>query len=55
MVEREKREGEGEMDGVWGPPRGGASRVMVGRMIGVVLEGGVVGEVLDGLEGVEVG
>ena len=46
--------------GVWTPPRGGVKRGVVRRMIEMVVgtgEGdpGVAGEVLDGLEGVDVG
>lgn len=54
-VEGGKREGwEGE--GVWMPPRGGAKRGLIAGMIGRVLErGGVAEEVLDGLDGVELG
>lgn len=56
-----RREGaSGEMgkgkEGVWVPPRGGMKRVLVRRMIEMVVgEGGVAAEVLDGLEGVDVG
>lgn len=47
---------EGEMQGVWQAPRGGAGRKIVSKMIAKVLEaGGVADEVLDGLEGVDVG
>ncbi|EPE27323.1 Ribosomal protein S5 2-like protein [Glarea lozoyensis ATCC 20868] len=50
-----KREIKGEK-GVWQPPRGGAKRVLVREMIRRVLEpGGVADEVLEGLEGVELG
>lgn len=49
-------EGEGNTEGVWQAPRGGAKRKMVSAMVRKVLEvGGVVDEVLDGLEGVEIG
>jgi len=47
---------EGETEGVWQAPRGGARRKIVRWMIGKVLEaGGVAEEVLDGLEGVDIG
>jgi len=47
---------EGEMQGVWQAPRGGARRKIVSKMIAKVLEaGGVADDVLDGLEGVDVG
>lgn len=56
VLQREKSGEDGETEGVWQAPRGGAKRKMVARMIGMVLErGGVVEEVLDGLEGVEIG
>ena len=43
-------------EGVWQPPRGGAKRKLIAAMIAKVLErGGVAEEVLDGLEGVELG
>lgn len=49
-------EGEARTEGVWQAPRGGAARKMIAAMVAKVLEGGgVVDEVLDGLEGVEVG
>lgn len=47
---------EMEAEGVWHAPRGGAKRKMISRMVVAALaEGGVADEVLDGLEGVEVG
>ncbi|KFX97252.1 hypothetical protein V490_02894 [Pseudogymnoascus sp. VKM F-3557] len=49
-----KVESGGE-EGVWSARRGGTGREMVKRMVGRVLSSGVVEEVLDGLEGVEVG
>lgn len=43
-----------EEEGVWQPPRGGASRKLIALMIQRVLEpGGVAEEVLDGLDAVE--
>ncbi|KAL2825159.1 ribosomal protein S5 domain 2-type protein [Aspergillus cavernicola] len=48
--------GEEEVSGVWRPRRGGVKRATIARMVKMVLEKGGVGEeVLDGLEGVEVG
>ncbi|KAL2872805.1 exosome non-catalytic core subunit RRP42 [Aspergillus lucknowensis] len=48
--------GEEEVPGVWRPRRGGVKRATIAKMIKMVLEKGGVGEeVLDGLEGVEVG
>ncbi|TAQ84768.1 hypothetical protein B7494_g6920 [Chlorociboria aeruginascens] len=45
-----------EEEGVWQPPRGGAKRKIIAAMIQKVLErGGVAEEVLDGLDGVELG
>ncbi|KAI9049920.1 hypothetical protein LZ554_006067 [Drepanopeziza brunnea f. sp. 'monogermtubi'] len=45
-----------EEEGVWQPPRGGAMRKVIAAMIQKVLEhGGVAEEVLDGLDGVELG
>jgi len=45
-----------EVPGVWRPRRGGVKRALISRMIKTVLEKGGVGEeVMDGLEGVEVG
>lgn len=42
--------------GVWKAPRGGAKFGMLGAMVAKVIEkGGVADEVLDGLEGVELG
>lgn len=48
-----KVESGGE-EGVWSARRGGTGREMMKRMVGRVLSSGVVEEVLDGLEGVEV-
>ena len=43
-------------EGVWQAPRGGAKRKMIAAMIRKVLDqGGVAEEVLDGLDGVELG
>ncbi|KUJ18120.1 uncharacterized protein LY89DRAFT_583400 [Mollisia scopiformis] len=43
-------------EGVWQPPRGGAKRKLIAALIQKVLEhGGVAEEVLDGLDGVELG
>lgn len=48
--------GEEEVSGVWKPRRGGVKRSTIARMVKMVLEQGGVGEeVLEGLEGVEVG
>ncbi|KAL3474956.1 ribosomal protein S5 domain 2-type protein [Aspergillus californicus] len=48
--------GEEEVPGVWRPRRGGVKRATIARMVKMVLEKGGVGEeVLEGLEGVEVG
>lgn len=48
--------GEEEMEGVWRARRGGAKRAVVKAIIARVLEkGGVAEEVLDGLDGVELG
>ncbi|KAL4978503.1 ribosomal protein S5 domain 2-type protein [Aspergillus desertorum] len=48
--------GEEEVPGVWRPRRGGAKRATIAKMVKMVLEKGGVGqEVLEGLEGVEVG
>jgi exosome complex component RRP42 len=45
-----------EMQGVWRPRRGGVKRGVILRMVKMVLEKGCVGdEVMEGLEGVEVG
>jgi len=50
-----RREAIGE-EGVWQPPRGGAKRKLIAAMIQKVLEpGGVAEEVLDGLDGVDLG
>ncbi|KAL2116730.1 hypothetical protein VTJ04DRAFT_8898 [Mycothermus thermophilus] len=44
------------VEGVWRAPRGGAGRGVLAAMVAKVLErGGVVDEVLDALEGVELG
>lgn len=44
------------VEGVWKAPRGGAKRVVLGALVQKVLErGGVVDEVLDALEGVDLG
>ncbi|BAE59750.1 ribosomal protein S5 domain 2-type protein [Aspergillus flavus] len=48
--------GEEEVPGVWRPRRGGVKRSTVARIVKLVLEKGGVGEeVLEGLEGVQVG
>ncbi|CBF69869.1 hypothetical protein AN6244.2 [Aspergillus nidulans FGSC A4] len=48
--------GEEEVPGVWRPRRGGVKRATIAKMVKMVLEKGGVGEeVLEGLEGVEVG
>ena len=48
--------GEEELAGVWRPRRGGVKRSVIAGMIKTVLKKGGVGEeVLEGLEGVEVG
>lgn len=45
-----------EVPGVWRPRRGGVKRSLISRMVKMVLEKGGVGEeVMEGLEGVEVG
>lgn len=45
-----------EVRGVWRPRRGGVSRTLISKMVRMVLEkGGVGDEVMEGLEGVEVG
>ncbi len=45
-----------DVEGVWKPPRGGARIAVLGAMVRKVLErGGVADEVLDGLDGVELG
>ena len=47
---------EGDVPGVWRPRRGGVKRNVIAKMVKTVLkEGGVGEEVLEGLEGVEVG
>lgn len=47
---------EGDVSGVWRPRRGGVKREVISRMVRMVLEKGGLGEeVLEGLEGVEVG
>lgn len=44
------------MVGVWRPRRGGIKRGVIARIVKMVLKKGGVGEeVLEGLEGVEVG
>lgn len=46
----------GEVPGVWRPRRGGVKRSTIARMAKLVLQRGGVGEeVLEGLEGVQVG
>lgn len=48
--------GEENIPGVWRPRRGGVKRGTIARMVKMVLgKGGVGEEVLEGLEGVEVG
>lgn len=48
--------GEEDIPGVWRPRRGGVKRATIARMVKMVLgKGGVGEEVLEGLEGVEVG
>ncbi|KAL6235208.1 ribosomal protein S5 domain 2-type protein [Aspergillus navahoensis] len=48
--------GEEGVSGVWRPRRGGVKRATIAKMVKMVLEKGGVGEeVLEGLEGVEVG
>lgn len=48
--------GEEDMVGVWRPRRGGIKRGVIARIVKMVLKKGGVGEeVLEGLEGVEVG
>lgn len=47
---------EEEMQGVWRARRGGAKRAVAREMVRTCLEkGGVAEEVLDGLDGVELG
>ena len=44
------------VEGVWRAPRGGAGRMVLGALVQKVMErGGVVDEVLDALEGVDLG
>lgn len=46
----------GDVEGVWKPRQGGVKRSVVSRIVKIVLEkGGVGDEVMEGLEGVEVG
>lgn len=48
--------GEEEVPGVWRPRRGGVKRSLIAKMVKMVLEKGGVGEeVMEGLEGVEIG
>lgn len=48
--------GQEEVAGVWRPRRGGVKRATIAKMVKMVLQKGGVGEeVLEGLEGVEVG
>lgn len=48
--------GEEEVSGVWRPRRGGVKRNTIAKMVKMVIgKGGVGEEVLEGLEGVEVG
>ncbi|ROT40260.1 hypothetical protein SODALDRAFT_376049 [Sodiomyces alkalinus F11] len=48
--------GHGAQEGVWRPPLGGTKLAVLQSMIAKVLEkGGVADEVLDGLEGVDIG
>jgi exosome complex component RRP42 len=55
MLEARTAETEG-VEGVWRAPRGGAKRMVIGALVQKVLEtGGVVDEVLDALEGVDLG
>lgn len=53
----EARSGETEeVEGVWKAPRGGAKMLVMGALIQKALEkGGVTDEVLDGLDGVDLG
>jgi exosome complex component RRP42 len=49
-------EGEAVVEGVWRAPRGGAKRAVMAALVQKALErGGVVDEVFDALEGVELG
>jgi len=51
-----KGNAEEDVEGVWKAPRGGTRVGVLAAMVGKVLErGGVADEVLDGLEGVELG
>ncbi|KAL2155288.1 hypothetical protein VTH82DRAFT_29 [Thermothelomyces myriococcoides] len=53
MLEARTAETEA-VEGVWKPPRGGAKRMVLGALVQKVLErGGVVDEVLDALEAVD--
>ncbi|KAK4038699.1 ribosomal protein S5 domain 2-type protein [Parachaetomium inaequale] len=55
MLEARTAETEA-VEGVWRAPRGGAKRMVLGALVQKVLErGGVVDEVLDALEGVDLG
>ncbi|KAL2135237.1 hypothetical protein VTI74DRAFT_9329 [Chaetomium olivicolor] len=55
MLEARTAETEA-VEGVWKAPRGGAKRMVLGALVQKVLEkGGVVDEVLDALEGVDLG
>lgn len=55
MLEAQTAETEA-VEGVWKAPRGGAKRAVLGALVREVLaRGGVVDEVLDALEGVELG
>ena len=48
--------GEEDRPGVWRPRRGGVKRATIGKIVKMVIrKGGVGEEVLEGLEGVEVG
>ncbi|KAI9770806.1 MAG: hypothetical protein M1840_003056 [Geoglossum simile] len=43
-------------DGIWTPPKGGTKRRIIGRIVQMIIERGGVGqEVLEGLDGVDVG
>ncbi|KAK4132873.1 hypothetical protein BT67DRAFT_424311 [Trichocladium antarcticum] len=57
MAEARTAEAEAAAEeGVWRAPRGGAKRAVLGALVQKVLEaGGVVDEVLDALEGVDLG
>lgn len=55
MLEARTAETAG-VEGVWRAPRGGAKRMVLAALVHKVLEGGgVVDEVLDALEGVDLG